>query len=88
VSCCLAIALSACSGAERRQASALAPAAPARASSDSGAHASTTPTLDGMRRNGFVQCGVSTGIAGFSATDAQVVERRVGEHERTHDFLN
>jgi hypothetical protein len=41
-----------------------------------------------MRRNGFVQCGVSTGIAGFSATDAQVVERRVGEHERTHDFLN
>ena len=30
-----------------------------------------TPTLDGVRQKGFVQCGVSTGVAGFSATDAQ-----------------
>jgi general L-amino acid transport system substrate-binding protein len=30
-----------------------------------------TPTLDGVRRKGFVQCGVSTGIAGFSAPDSQ-----------------
>jgi general L-amino acid transport system substrate-binding protein len=30
-----------------------------------------TPTLNGVRRKGFVQCGVSTGVAGFSATDAQ-----------------
>jgi general L-amino acid transport system substrate-binding protein len=33
--------------------------------------ASATPTLDGVRRKGFVQCGVSTGVAGFSTTDAQ-----------------
>jgi general L-amino acid transport system substrate-binding protein len=31
---------------------------------------SATPTLDGVRRKGFVQCGVSTGVAGFSAPDA------------------
>lgn len=31
----------------------------------------TTPTLDGVRRKGFVQCGVSTGVAGFSMLDAQ-----------------
>ena len=30
-----------------------------------------TPTLDGVRRKGFVQCGVTTGVAGFSAPDAQ-----------------
>jgi len=28
-------------------------------------------TLDGVRRKGFVQCGVSTGVAGFSVPDAQ-----------------
>ena len=28
-----------------------------------------TPTLDAVRRRGFVRCGVSTGIAGFSAPD-------------------
>jgi general L-amino acid transport system substrate-binding protein len=33
--------------------------------------AAATPTLDAIRRRGFVQCGVSTGIAGFSAPDAQ-----------------
>jgi general L-amino acid transport system substrate-binding protein len=31
--------------------------------------ASATPTLDRVRRNGFVRCGVSTGIAGFSMPD-------------------
>ena len=30
-----------------------------------------TPTLDSVRARGFVRCGVSTGIAGFSALDAQ-----------------
>ena len=30
-----------------------------------------TPTLEAVRRKGFVQCGVSTGIAGFSSPDAQ-----------------
>lgn len=30
-----------------------------------------TPTLDGVLRKGFVQCGVTTGIAGFSTPDAQ-----------------
>ena len=32
--------------------------------------ATLTPTLDGVRRKGFVQCGVTTGVAGFSAPDA------------------
>jgi len=32
---------------------------------------SSTPTLDGVRRKGFVQCGVTTGVAGFSVPDAQ-----------------
>jgi len=32
---------------------------------------STTPTLDGVRRKGFVQCGVTTGVGGFSAPDAK-----------------
>jgi general L-amino acid transport system substrate-binding protein len=31
----------------------------------------TTPTLDGVRRKGYVQCGVTTGVAGFSTPDAQ-----------------
>jgi general L-amino acid transport system substrate-binding protein len=30
-----------------------------------------TPTLDGVRRKGFVNCGVTTGVAGFSAADAR-----------------
>jgi general L-amino acid transport system substrate-binding protein len=29
-----------------------------------------TPTLDAVRRKGYVQCGVTTGVAGFSAPDA------------------
>jgi general L-amino acid transport system substrate-binding protein len=32
---------------------------------------SATPTLDGVRRKGFVQCGVTTGVAGFSTPDAR-----------------
>ena len=31
----------------------------------------STPTLDSVRRKGFVQCGVTTGVAGFSAIDQQ-----------------
>jgi general L-amino acid transport system substrate-binding protein len=30
-----------------------------------------TPTLDAVRRKDFVQCGVTTGVAGFSSPDAQ-----------------
>jgi general L-amino acid transport system substrate-binding protein len=44
------------------------PSPSARASS---VGSTATPTLDGVRRNGFVRCGVSTGIAGFSTPDAQ-----------------
>jgi general L-amino acid transport system substrate-binding protein len=62
---CVALALSGCSGAGAGTMSASAPAlaaAPVREAS---------PTLDGVRRKGFVQCGVTTGVAGFSAPDAQ-----------------
>ncbi len=31
---------------------------------------SSTPTLDAVRQRGFVRCGVTTGVAGFSAPDA------------------
>src|ERR1700704_4052631 len=35
-------------------------------------HGSTaTPTVDGVRRKGFVRCGVTTGVAGFSTPDVQ-----------------
>lgn len=54
-------------------ASACAPAAPAAPTARSAAAAapgaSRTPTLDRVRRNGYVQCGVTTGVAGFSAPD-------------------
>jgi general L-amino acid transport system substrate-binding protein len=33
-------------------------------------YSTSTPTLDGVRAKGFVRCGVSTGIAGFSTLDA------------------
>ena len=56
---CLALGLAACSGG----------GTPAMQTSTTAQTA--TPTLDGVRRKGFVQCGVSTGIAGFSAPDAQ-----------------
>jgi general L-amino acid transport system substrate-binding protein len=63
---CLASAASACSGAATSGAAAQAPGVQ---SQGEGAHA--TPTLEGVRRKGFVQCGVTTGIAGFSALDRQ-----------------
>lgn len=31
------------------------------------------PTLDAIKKKGFVQCGVSTGVAGFSNPDSQGV---------------
>jgi general L-amino acid transport system substrate-binding protein len=36
----------------------------------SASKATATPTVDGVRRKGFVQCGVTTGVAGFSAPNA------------------
>ena len=62
---CLVFALSACSSSAREDA-AVIPAAdlPARSST-------ATPTLDGVRSKDFVQCGVTTGVAGFSTPDAQ-----------------
>ncbi|MBP1886950.1 amino acid ABC transporter substrate-binding protein [Sinorhizobium mexicanum] len=35
-----------------------------------GAHAASAATLDDVKAKGFVQCGVNTGLAGFSAPDA------------------
>jgi general L-amino acid transport system substrate-binding protein len=63
---CLALTAVACSG--NGVASESAVTAAPRTGSD---RATATPTLDGVRRKGFVQCGVSTGIAGFSTADAQ-----------------
>jgi len=64
------LTLSACSGAQAKaeldQMPAAGHAAPQPASSSS---SSATPTLDGIRSRGFVRCGVSTGIPGFSAID-------------------
>ena len=61
--CCLALAAYACSSSAREDGALAAVAdAPARES---------TPTLDGVRKKGFVQCGVTTGVAGFSTPDAQ-----------------
>src|SRR3546814_7694087 len=34
-----------------------------------GATAATAATLDDVKQKGFVQCGVSTGVPGFSFTD-------------------
>jgi general L-amino acid transport system substrate-binding protein len=62
----LALALCACSGRDTTGRGSLEGRAPL-----GGQGASATPTLDGVRRKGFVQCGVSTGVAGFSAPDAQ-----------------
>jgi len=62
--CCVAVVLSACSssGAHENQAAA-AELLPGRSTA--------TPTLDGVRKKEFVQCGVTTGVAGFSTPDAQ-----------------
>jgi general L-amino acid transport system substrate-binding protein len=68
-----AVALSSCSGAgaagTTQQPSAQQPTAVRGASA--------TPTLDGVRRKGFVQCGVTTGVAGFSAPDGEGVWRGI-----------
>lgn len=63
VGLCLAVAMSAwsCAG---------TPEDPARRSGG-GPQSAMTPTLDGVRSRGFVRCGVSTGLAGFSAVDRQ-----------------
>lgn len=63
---CAVLVTSACSGAATSNDTTptAAPAAQRQSSS-------ATPTLDGVRRHGYVQCGVSTGVAGFSAPDAQ-----------------
>jgi general L-amino acid transport system substrate-binding protein len=58
---CLALELFACSCARTRE----MPAQAAQAQ-----RSTATPTLDSVRRKGFVQCGVTTGVAGFSAPDA------------------
>ena len=63
---CLALAAVACSGNGAARES-----APMPSPRTGGDRQSATPTLDGVRRNGFVQCGVSTGIAGFSTADAR-----------------
>jgi general L-amino acid transport system substrate-binding protein len=62
---CLLLALVACAD---------APPTVSAGTAESGAAPGTgtaTPTLDAVRRKGFVQCGVTTGVAGFSAPDAQ-----------------
>ena len=63
---CAVLVLSACSGAATSNDATTTPAAAVQRQSSS-----ATPTLDGVRRHGYVQCGVSTGVAGFSAPDAQ-----------------
>jgi general L-amino acid transport system substrate-binding protein len=60
------LVLSACSGAATSNDATTTAAAAVQPQSSS-----ATPTLDGVRRHGYVQCGVSTGVAGFSAPDAQ-----------------
>ena len=63
---CAVLVLSACSGGATSNDATTTPAAAGQRQSSS-----TTPTLDAVRRRGYVQCGVSTGVAGFSAPDAQ-----------------
>jgi ABC-type amino acid transport substrate-binding protein len=64
---CLAAvsSFSACSDAAPRD------SAPVRAGAAQARGSKATPTLDGVRRKGFVQCGVITGVAGFSAPDGR-----------------
>jgi general L-amino acid transport system substrate-binding protein len=57
----LALALEACSGVGATRLATASAAGPR----------SGTPTLDAVRRRGYVQCGVTTGVAGFSAPDAR-----------------
>jgi general L-amino acid transport system substrate-binding protein len=62
---CLAVVLSACSSAVTEDA-----ALPVGTETHTG-RPTATPTVDSVRRKGFVQCGVTTGVAGFSTPDAQ-----------------
>ena len=62
---CLAVVLSACSGAATGDA-VLPPGADPQARGSG-----VTPTLDSVRRKNFVRCGVTTGVAGFSTPDAR-----------------
>src|SRR5262245_27076031 len=62
---CLPVVAVACSSPARVD-TALSSAGDARAES-----ASMAPTLNGVRKKDFVQCGVTTGVAGFSTPDAQ-----------------
>ena len=61
---CIALAVSSCSGS-------MSVHSLPSAEEEAAPRATATPTLDGVRRKGFVQCGVTTGVAGFSAPDAQ-----------------
>jgi len=64
--CCLAVVLSACSSSVAHHDDPTAAAeVPAQRLT-----ATATPTLDAVRSKGFVQCGVTTGVAGFSTPDA------------------
>ena len=60
------LGLSACSENAVTKGTVLAPGADAQARGST-----ATPTLDGVRSKDFVQCGVTTGVAGFSTPDAQ-----------------
>jgi len=63
--CCVVLALGACLWAVRSQKL-------RQVVTHAETHSSSsTPTLDGVRHKGFVQCGVTTGVAGFSMPDAQ-----------------
>ena len=62
---CAALGAAACSSVEPRVSSAAVTA------TTGDAHSTATPTLDRVRVNDFVRCGVSMGIAGFSIQDAQ-----------------
>jgi general L-amino acid transport system substrate-binding protein len=63
---CIGLTLGACCGM-----GSIEQPAQARTSTAGVSRSSATPTLDGVRRKGFVQCGVTTGVAGFSTPDAQ-----------------
>src|SRR5262249_2565462 len=64
IACIAIVAAAACAGGERRDQA--APVTPGRT-----AEQRSTSTLEGVRTRGFVRCGVSTGIAGFSTLDGQ-----------------
>ncbi len=61
---CLLLTIGACADAPRTATAGTQGTTP-------GGPSSPTPTLDGVRRKGYVQCGVTTGVAGFSAPDAR-----------------